>query len=64
MTVVAPAGTGPADPDPGGADRAARMAAAAALLLERCHFPDAGAGPVDLAVSGGPDSVALMPRTD
>jgi len=29
-------------------------------LLERCRFPDPDNGPVALAVSGGPDSMALM----
>lgn len=32
----------------------------AATLLQRCSFPPASDGPVDLAVSGGPDSLALM----
>jgi tRNA(Ile)-lysidine synthase len=43
---------GPADPD-GPAGLAAR-------LLARCTFPEPGAGPVTLAVSGGPDSLALI----
>ncbi|HVB70298.1 MAG TPA: tRNA lysidine(34) synthetase TilS [Acidimicrobiales bacterium] len=30
-----------------------------AALLARCHFPDAG-GAVDLAVSGGPDSLGML----
>jgi tRNA(Ile)-lysidine synthase len=29
-------------------------------LLARCHFPEKSAGPVALAVSGGPDSLALL----
>jgi tRNA(Ile)-lysidine synthase len=29
-------------------------------VTARCHFPPAGDGPVDLAVSGGPDSMALV----
>lgn len=31
-----------------------------ALLLDRCRFPAAGAGPVVCAVSGGADSLALL----
>lgn len=29
-------------------------------MLSRCHFPEPSEGPVALAVSGGPDSTALM----
>jgi tRNA(Ile)-lysidine synthase len=32
----------------------------AGQLLERCRFPSPEEGPVDLAVSGGPDSLALV----
>jgi tRNA(Ile)-lysidine synthase len=32
----------------------------AGQLLERCSFPQPDEGPVDLAVSGGPDSLALV----
>jgi tRNA(Ile)-lysidine synthase len=35
-------------------------AALADGLLARCHFPQPSAGPVTLAVSGGPDSLALL----
>lgn len=35
------------------------MTSDAAVLLEACHFPPAGTA-VDLAVSGGPDSVGLL----
>ena len=55
MTVTAPAG--PADCVRTGPDPDGRRVAA---YLESCDFPPAEAGPVDLAVSGGPDSVALM----
>ncbi|HET9076966.1 MAG TPA: tRNA lysidine(34) synthetase TilS [Acidimicrobiales bacterium] len=43
-----------------GAPVADRARGAAAPFLSRCRFPDASSGPVSLAVSGGPDSVALM----
>ena len=42
----------------GPADRAVPVLAGD--LLGRCRFPDPGGGPVDLAVSGGPDSMALI----
>ncbi len=46
-----------------GASVSARPASSVDLadrLLARCHFPDPSAGPVTLAVSGGPDSLALL----
>ena len=42
---------------PGRPDQSATTAQA---LLGRCRFPDPARAPVDLAVSGGPDSMALM----
>ena len=60
MSVVAPAGpAGSAEAGPGPMS-AGGPAGMAAPYLDRCDFPLAVAGPVDLAVSGGPDSVALM----
>ncbi len=47
-------GWAPRQPDGG------RSGAWLDALLARCAFPDPAAGPVALAVSGGPDSLALM----
>ena len=55
--VLAPEPT-PLAPEP--AALAPEPAALAAELLARCRFPDPGAGPVDLAVSGGSDSLAML----
>lgn len=53
MTATAP---GPAQAPVAGSD----AAGAASPYLGRCAFPAPAAGPVSLAVSGGPDSAALM----